>query len=163
MVLFSRKRPYGEARRSRISLVDLRLRSNEARRPFARKPFGRRFFWPWPSLARPLQPAAGMLRCPCGSTSPPRPRPKSLAAAPLLILRQAPKRSRAHSAIRRSLAGRQRYASEDQRSQDFVNLRLRAQLHPQNGRYHSKREAGQHPLISSTFQDQFISGRFSLP
>jgi hypothetical protein len=35
--------------------------SNEARGPFARKPFGRRLFCPWPSLARPLQPAEGML------------------------------------------------------------------------------------------------------
>ena len=34
-VLFSRQRPDGEARRRRISLVDLRLRSNEARGPLA--------------------------------------------------------------------------------------------------------------------------------
>src|SRR6266542_3608084 len=40
----------------------LRPRSNEARRPFPRKPFGRRVFCPWPALARPSQPAAGMLR-----------------------------------------------------------------------------------------------------
>ena len=32
----------------------------EARRPFARKPSGRRVFCPWPALARSLQPAAGM-------------------------------------------------------------------------------------------------------
>ena len=50
-----------QARRRRISLVDLRLRSNEARRPFPRKPSGRRVFCPWPALARSLQPAAGML------------------------------------------------------------------------------------------------------
>jgi len=42
--------------------VDLRLRSNEARPPFPRKPSGRRIFWLWPALARPLQPDAGMLR-----------------------------------------------------------------------------------------------------
>src|SRR5687767_16032225 len=59
-ILFSRKRPDGEARRGRISLVDLRLRSNEASRPFPRKPSGRRVFWPRPALARTLQPAAGM-------------------------------------------------------------------------------------------------------
>ncbi len=41
--------------------MDLRLRSNEARRPFARKPSGRRVFCPWPALTRSLQPAAG--RC----------------------------------------------------------------------------------------------------
>ncbi|EEF62732.1 hypothetical protein Cflav_PD5367 [Pedosphaera parvula Ellin514] len=52
-VLFSRKRPDGKARRRRISLVDLRLRSNAARRPLARKPSGRRCFWPQPALARP--------------------------------------------------------------------------------------------------------------
>ena len=61
-VLFSRKRLDGEARRRRISLVDLRLRSNEARRPFPRKPSGRRVFCLRPALARPSQPAAGMLR-----------------------------------------------------------------------------------------------------
>src|SRR6266849_168694 len=59
--LFSWKRPDGEARRRRISLVDRRLRSNEARRPFPRKPCGRRVFCPWPALARSLQPAAEML------------------------------------------------------------------------------------------------------
>src|SRR5262249_901208 len=37
------------------------VRSNEARRAFPRKPEGRRVFWPRPALARPLQPAAGML------------------------------------------------------------------------------------------------------
>src|SRR5216684_1414853 len=58
--LFSGKRPDGEARRRRISLVDLRLRSNEVRRPFPRKPSGRRVFWPWPALTRSLRPAAGM-------------------------------------------------------------------------------------------------------
>ena len=41
--------------------MDLRLRSNEASRPVARKPSGRRVFCLWASLARPLQPAAGML------------------------------------------------------------------------------------------------------
>src|SRR6185295_8708205 len=40
----------------------LRPRSNEASRPFPRKPSGRRVFWLWPALARPSQPAAGMLR-----------------------------------------------------------------------------------------------------
>src|SRR6266498_5791027 len=40
----------------------LRPRSNEARRPSPRKPFGRRVFCPWPALARPSQPDAGMLR-----------------------------------------------------------------------------------------------------
>jgi len=60
-VLFSRQRPDGEARRRRISSLDLRLRSNEARRPLARKPSGRRVFCPWPALARSLQPALGML------------------------------------------------------------------------------------------------------
>jgi len=61
-VLFSRQRPDGEAQRRRISSLDLRLRSNEARRPLARKPSGRRVFCPWPALARSLQPALGMLR-----------------------------------------------------------------------------------------------------
>jgi len=60
-VLFSRQRPDGEAQRRRISSLDLRLRSNEARRPLARKPSGRRVFCPWPALARSLQPALGML------------------------------------------------------------------------------------------------------
>src|SRR6266446_2757422 len=60
--LFSGKRPDGEAGRRRISLVDLRLRSNEARRPFPRKPSGRQVFCPWPALVRSAQPAAGMLR-----------------------------------------------------------------------------------------------------
>src|SRR5215218_9302943 len=50
----------GEARRRRISLVDLRLRSNEASRPVARKPSGRQVFCLWPALAQSLQPAAGM-------------------------------------------------------------------------------------------------------
>jgi len=59
--LFSRQRPDGEARRRRISSLDLRLRSNKARRPLARKPSGRRVFCPWPALARSLQPALGML------------------------------------------------------------------------------------------------------
>jgi hypothetical protein len=44
-MLFSSKRPDGEARvlphwHQRISLVDLRLRSNEARRPFDENPWG---------------------------------------------------------------------------------------------------------------------------
>ena len=43
-------------------MVGLRLRSNEARPPAAREPFGRRVFWLWPALARAAQPAAGMLR-----------------------------------------------------------------------------------------------------
>ena len=60
--LFSGKRPDGEARRGRIPFMGLRLRSNEARRSFARKPSGRRVFCPWPALARSSQPAAGMLR-----------------------------------------------------------------------------------------------------
>jgi hypothetical protein len=41
-------------------LHGLRPMSNKARRPLARKPSGRRSFCPWPALARPLQPAAGM-------------------------------------------------------------------------------------------------------
>src|SRR5436190_4815208 len=61
MALLSGKRPDGEARQWRISLVDLGLRSNEVRRSFARKPSGRQVFCPWPALARSLQPAAGML------------------------------------------------------------------------------------------------------
>lgn len=40
--------------------MDLRLRSNEASGPVARKPSGRRVFCPWAALARSLQPAAGM-------------------------------------------------------------------------------------------------------
>jgi len=39
-MLFSSKRPDGEARRRGISLVDPRLRSNKARRPFAENPPG---------------------------------------------------------------------------------------------------------------------------
>ena len=74
-----------QARRRRISLVDLRLRSNEARRPFPRKPSGRRVFCPWPALARSLQPAAGR----CARPRPPWPQPKSLAAAPLVVSKQA--------------------------------------------------------------------------
>src|SRR5438309_11918428 len=57
----------------------------EARRLFARKPSGRRVFCPWPALARCLQPAAGR----CARPRPPWPRPKSLAAGLLLILKQA--------------------------------------------------------------------------
>ena len=62
-VLFSSKRPKGEARRDRGSIpgAGCDRGSHEARGPFARKPFGRRLFCPWPSLARPLQPAEGML------------------------------------------------------------------------------------------------------
>ena len=41
--------------------MDLRLRSNEASRPVARKPSGRRVFCLWASLAQSLQPTAGML------------------------------------------------------------------------------------------------------
>src|SRR5687768_3526864 len=67
-ILFSRKRPDGEARRGRISLVDLRLRSNEASRPFPRKPSGGGGFFghglPWLGAYSPLR---GCL-CPCGST-----------------------------------------------------------------------------------------------
>ena len=74
-----------QARRRRISLVDLRLRSNEARRPFPRKPSGRRVFCPWPALARSLQPAAGR----CARPRPPWPQPKSLAAAPLVVSKRA--------------------------------------------------------------------------
>ena len=44
--------------------MDLRLRRNEASRPVARKPSGRQVFCLWASLARPLQPAAGMMRGP---------------------------------------------------------------------------------------------------
>src|SRR5260221_2847861 len=73
------------ARRRRISLVDLRLRSNEARRPFPQKPSGRRVFCPWPALARSLQPAAGR----CAPPRPPWPQPASLAAAPLVVSKQA--------------------------------------------------------------------------
>ena len=80
------KRPDGEARRGRISLVDLRLRSNEARGPLARKPSrlrssyggqaGRQVFWPQPLLARHAKPASGILapvrkhprRLGCGQT-----------------------------------------------------------------------------------------------
>ena len=39
--------------------MDLRLRSNEARQPFPRKPG--RVFWLRPALAPPSQPAAGLL------------------------------------------------------------------------------------------------------
>ncbi len=60
--MLSKERPDGEARRRKISPVDLRLRSNKARRPFPRKPSGRRVFCPWPALAQSLQPAAGMRR-----------------------------------------------------------------------------------------------------
>jgi hypothetical protein len=42
--------------------VGLRLRSNEARRPFALKPSGRWVFCIGASLSRASQPAAGMLR-----------------------------------------------------------------------------------------------------
>ena len=52
-----------------ISLVDLRLRSNKARGPLARKPYGRQVFWPQPLLARHSKPALGMLvprRLGCG-------------------------------------------------------------------------------------------------
>ena len=38
--------------------MDLRLRNNEARQPFPRKPAGRRVFCLRPALARPSQPAA---------------------------------------------------------------------------------------------------------
>ena len=55
------KRLYGEARRRRIPLVGLRLRSNEARRPFPHQPFGRQVFWVWAALAQSSQPALGML------------------------------------------------------------------------------------------------------
>src|SRR6185312_3006735 len=61
-MLFSGKRLDGEARRRRTFLVHFRPRSNEARRPFPRKPSGRRVFWLWTALAWPSQPAAGMLR-----------------------------------------------------------------------------------------------------
>src|SRR3989441_3483068 len=57
----------------------------EARRPFPRKPSGRRVFCPWPALARSLQPAAGR----CAPPRPPWPQPKSLAAAPLVVSKQA--------------------------------------------------------------------------
>src|SRR6266571_9486150 len=57
----------------------------EARWPFARKPSGRRVFCPWPALARSSQPAAGR----CAPPKPPWPRPKSLAAAPLVVSKQA--------------------------------------------------------------------------
>src|ERR1700720_207718 len=49
-------------------------------------------FCPWPALALSLQPAAEMLGARAESTSPPWPRPKSLAAGPLPILKQALKR-----------------------------------------------------------------------
>jgi len=42
--------------------MGLRLRRNEARRPFSRKPSGRRGFWFAASLAWASQPALGMLR-----------------------------------------------------------------------------------------------------
>ena len=42
--------------------MGLRLRSNEARRPFPRKPSGRRLFWIGASLSRTSQPATGMFR-----------------------------------------------------------------------------------------------------
>ncbi len=64
--------------------MDLRLRSNEARGPFPRKPSGRRVFCPWPALARPVT-----ARCGDAPASPPWPRPISLAAAPFRIFRQA--------------------------------------------------------------------------
>src|SRR5438128_8742673 len=57
----------------------------EARRPFPRKPSGRRAFCPWPALARSLQPAAGR----CAPPRPPWPQPKSLAAAHLVVSKQA--------------------------------------------------------------------------
>ena len=47
--------------------MGLRLRSNEASRPYARKPSGRQVFCLLPALARSLQPAAGMRRCQSGS------------------------------------------------------------------------------------------------
>jgi len=61
-VLFSWQRPDREARRRKIPLVGLRLRSNEARRPLPRKPSGRCGFWLWTSWSRTSQPAAGRFR-----------------------------------------------------------------------------------------------------
>ena len=57
----------------------------EARRPFPRKRSGRRVFCPWPALTRSLQPSAGR----CAPPRPPWPQPKSLAAAPLVVSKQA--------------------------------------------------------------------------
>src|SRR2546428_3788662 len=57
----------------------------EARRPFPRKPSGRRVFWLWLALARSLQPAAGR----CARPRPSWPQPKSLAPAPLVVSKQA--------------------------------------------------------------------------
>src|SRR2546427_8449653 len=57
----------------------------EGRRPFPRKPSGRRVFCPWPALTRSLKPAAGR----CAPPRPPWPEPKSLAAAPLVVSKQA--------------------------------------------------------------------------
>ena len=65
--------------------MGLRLRSNEARRPFPRKPSGRRAFWIGASLSRTSQPALGMFR---PLRLAPIQNPKSPAAAPLAILRQ---------------------------------------------------------------------------
>ena len=64
---------------------DLRLRSNEARRPSPRTLRAAGLFCPWPALTRLAQAA----RCGDAPASPPWPRPKSLAAAPFRIFRQA--------------------------------------------------------------------------
>mgnify|MGYP006148832969 CR=1 FL=1 len=50
----------GAARRGGNPERGLRSRRTDPRRPFARKPSGRRVFWPGPALARSLQPTAGM-------------------------------------------------------------------------------------------------------
>src|SRR6266478_2519154 len=63
-VLFSQKWPDGEARRRRVSVADLRLRSNKARWPFPRKISGRRVFCPWPALAGPLSRRVGITPLP---------------------------------------------------------------------------------------------------
>lgn len=63
--------------------MGLRLRSNAASQPWARKPSGRQGFWPGASLAWASQPYRD------APPSPPRPQPKSLAAAPLAIFKQA--------------------------------------------------------------------------
>jgi hypothetical protein len=46
----------------RIAPVEPRVSRSGVRQSRAGKPYGRRVFWPWPALARPSQPAAGMLR-----------------------------------------------------------------------------------------------------
>jgi hypothetical protein len=55
--LFLQKRPEGKAQRKKISLVDIRRRSNKVIRAFLQKPSGRQIFCLRPALARASQPA----------------------------------------------------------------------------------------------------------